>query len=77
MALPRLPITWAARVELGADKGPGVVFGLVVRAEDSDSRSDSQENDSRPLIGPAALFGNRQGVQESAVRLETLDGPFE
>jgi hypothetical protein len=24
------------------------------RPEDSDSRSDSQENDSRPLIGPQA-----------------------
>src|SRR5271157_3572449 len=34
------------------DKGPGVVFGLIVRAEDSDSRSDSQENDSRPLYRP-------------------------
>src|SRR5208337_4431441 len=28
-------------------------------------------------VGPAGLFGNRQGVQEPAVRLETLDGPFE
>jgi len=25
-------------------------LGLIVRAEDSDSRSDSQENNSRPLI---------------------------
>ena len=31
------------------DKGPGVLFGLIVRAEDSDSRSDSEENDSRLL----------------------------
>ena len=32
------------------DNGLGVVCGLIVRVEDSDSRSDSQENDSRPLI---------------------------
>ena len=33
-----------------ADKEPGVVFGIDVRAVDSDCRFDSQENDSRPLI---------------------------
>ena len=33
------------------DKGPGVVFGLIFRAEYGDSRSHSQEEDSRPLIG--------------------------
>jgi hypothetical protein len=33
------------------DKGTGVSVGLILRAEDSESRSHSQENDSLPLIG--------------------------
>jgi hypothetical protein len=33
---------------LWEDKGAAVVFGLIVRADDS----DYQEKDSRPLIGP-------------------------
>ena len=41
---------WCPRSRSTEDKATGVVFGLIVRAEDSDSRSDSQENDSRPLI---------------------------
>jgi hypothetical protein len=34
----------------GGDKGTGVFIGLIVRTKDSDSRSDIQENDSRPFI---------------------------
>src|SRR5208282_1616562 len=33
------------------DKATGVVLGLILRTEDGDSRSGSQENDSRTLIG--------------------------
>jgi hypothetical protein len=37
------------------DKGTGVFFVLVVRAEYCDRRSDTQEDDSRPLIAPVPL----------------------
>ena len=42
----------ATSASVWEDKGTGVFLGLIVRAEDSGSRSDSQENDSRPLIVP-------------------------
>ena len=60
-----------------ADKGPGVVLGLIVRAEDSDNRSDSQENDSRPLIvapdrpeadkGPESFLGLSFGLRIATI----------
>lgn len=37
-------------LRLGKDQGPAVVFGLIVRAEDGDSRSGIHETDSRPLV---------------------------
>ncbi len=49
-------------------ESPGVVFGLILRAEDSDSRSHNQKKDSRPLISPgpggrpAVRPGPRNGV---------------
>src|SRR5208283_4187043 len=45
-----------SRRGVGEEKWTGVDCGLTVRAEDRGSRSDSEENDSRPLIFPAAPY---------------------
>ena len=37
------------------DKGSGVFFRINLRAEDGDSRFDTEENDSRPLIFTRSL----------------------
>jgi len=42
--------------QAGEDKGPGVFVRLNERAGDSDSRSDIEENDSRPLISVAPFL---------------------
>jgi hypothetical protein len=58
-----------SRVE---DKRPGVVFGLNVLTEDSDTRPDSEQNDSRPFN----FFSPRPYVQPAvANKLDPLRSP--
>src|SRR5208282_2709753 len=46
------------------DKATGVVLGLILRTEDGDSRSGSQENDSRPLIpSRRSSFSGKGGAE--------------
>ncbi len=52
---------------VGEDKGTRVVFGLIVRAEDSGTRSDTQVNDSQLLIGSRLL--SKPAVHPASWRL--------
>jgi hypothetical protein len=75
---PRKRWVWLYEHEArGGIRGRESFFGPSFGVKIATGAATIKKTTPVPLSAPAALFGSRQRVQESAVRLETLDGPFE